>query len=83
MLIERPDDMSRDGRLAVCRDSEGDFHIRVIPPAERSDDYAPSVEFVAHCSRSPRTVAALEALIEAMRLDNEERPLPGQFTDTE
>lgn len=80
MLIERPEDMSSDGRLAVCRDSEGDFHIRVIPPVERSDDYAPSVEFVAHCSR---TVAALEALMEAMRLDNEERPLPGQFTDSE
>lgn len=81
MLIERPEDMSEDGRLSVFRDNEGDIHIRVIPPLDRSDDYAPSVEFVCHCQRSPRTVAALNALLEAMRLDNEERPLPGQLTD--
>lgn len=48
---------------------------------KRADDYAPSVEFVTHCQRSPRTVAALVALLGAMRLDNEERPLPGQLTD--
>lgn len=81
MLIERPEDMSPDGRLSLCRDSEGDVHIRVVPPLDRSDAYAPSIEFVAHCQRSPRTVAALIELMEAMRLDNEERPLPGQLTD--
>lgn len=81
MLIERPEDMSPDGRLSLCRDSEGDVHVRVIPPMDRAHDYAPSVEFVVHCQRSPRTVAALIALMEAMRLDNEERPLPGQLTD--
>lgn len=81
MLIERPDDMSQDGRLSVFRDSEGDVHIRIIPPQDRSNDYAPSIEFVSHCQRSPRTVKALSALLEAMRLDNEERPLPGQLTD--
>lgn len=83
MLIERPEDMSPDGRLSLFRDSEGDIHVRVIPPLERSEDYAPSVEFVAHCQRSPRTVAALASLLEAMRLDNEERPLPGQLSDCE
>lgn len=83
MLIERPEDMSPDGRLSVFRDSEGDVHVRVIPPMDRSHDYAPSVEFVVHCQRSPRTVAALIELMNAMRLDNEERPLPGQFTDDE
>lgn len=83
MNIERPDDMSPDGRLAVFRDSEGDIHVRVIPPMERADHFAPSIEFVSHCQRSPRTFAALEGLIEAMRLDNEERPLQGQLTDCE
>lgn len=83
MLIERPEDMSPDGRLSVCRDAEGDYHVRVIPPLDRSNDYAPSVEFVSHCMRSPRTVAALEQLMEAMRLDNEEFPLEGQLTITE
>lgn len=83
MLIERPEDMSPDGRLSVFRDSEGDFHVRVIPPQDRSEDYAPSVEFVSQCQRSPRTVAALAALLEAMRLDNEEHPLPGQLSDTD
>ncbi|MDH0959083.1 hypothetical protein EGJ86_19310 [Pseudomonas sp. o96-267] len=80
MLIERPEDMSPDGRLALFRDSDGDIHVRVIPPTERTDDYAPSIEFVTHCQRSPRTVEALQALMEAMRLDNEERPLPGMLT---
>jgi len=83
MLIERPEDMSPDGRLSVFRDSEGDIHIRVIPPLERKDDFAPSIEFVCHCQRSPRTVAALNDLLEAMRLDNEERPLRGALTQTD
>lgn len=83
MLIERPEDMSPDGRLSLFQDSEGDIHIKVIPPLERSGDYAPSIEFTAHCQRSPRTLAALAALMEAMRLDNEERPLVGQLTDCE
>lgn len=81
MMIERPEDMSPDGRLSLFRDSEGDIHVRVIPPTERADDFAPSIEFVTHCQRSPRTVAALIALMEAMRLDNEERPLSGQLSD--
>ncbi len=81
MLIERPEDMSPDGRLSLFRDSEGDIHVRVIPAMDRADELFPSVEFVAHCQRSPRTVAALAALLEAMRLDNEEHPLPGQLTD--
>lgn len=38
MLIERPEDMSPDGRLSLFRDSEGDIHIKVIPPLERSGD---------------------------------------------
>lgn len=80
MLVERREDMSPDGRLSLFRDSEGDIHIKVIPPMERADDYAPSIEFVCQCQRSPRTVAALVALLEAMRLDNEERPLPNSIT---
>lgn len=80
MLVERSEDMSPDGRLSLYRDVDGDVHVKVIPPMDRKDDYAPSVEFVTHCARSPRTVAALQALIEAMRLDNEESPLAGSFT---
>lgn len=83
MLVERPEDMSPDGKLSLFRDSEGDIHIKVIPSMEHSESFAPAVEFVAHCQRSPRTLAALEALMEAMRLDNEEYPLEGQLTDSE
>lgn len=75
MLVQRPEDMSPDGRLSLYKDVDGDIHIKVIPPTGRENDYAPSVEFVTHCQRSPRTVAALQALHEAMRLDNEELPL--------
>lgn len=81
LLIQRPEDMSHDGKLSVYRDNEGDIHVSVIPPAERSNELAPSVEFVSHCQRSPRTIAALDALLEAMRLDNEDNPLPGQLSD--
>lgn len=80
LLVERNEDMSPDGRLSLFMDSDGDVHVRVIPPTGREDDYAPSIEFVTHCQRSPRTVAALQALIEAVRLDNEERPLPDSLT---
>lgn len=31
MLVERPEDMSPDGKLSLFRDSEGDIHIKVIP----------------------------------------------------
>ncbi|RNF58317.1 hypothetical protein EFK68_02685 [Pseudomonas aeruginosa] len=77
-VIERPEDMSPDGRLSVCMDHEGDVLIRVIPPAEKADSYAPSVEFVSHCPRSRHTLAALRELMRAMARDNEENPLPGQ-----
>jgi hypothetical protein len=80
MLVDRRDDMSPDGRLSLYKDVDGDIHVKVIPPMERKDDYAPSVEFVTHCARSPRTIEALQALFEAMRLDNEEHPLEGSFT---
>ena len=81
LLVERNEDMSPDGRLSLFMDVDGDIHIKVIPPLERANDFAPSVEFVTHCQRSPRTVAALHALMEAMRLDNEERPLSHSVTD--
>lgn len=80
MLVDRRDDMSPDGRLSLFKDTDGDIHVKVIPPMERKDDYAPSIEFVTHCARSPRTIVALQALIEAMRLDNEEHPIEGSFT---
>ncbi|HBO5516262.1 TPA: hypothetical protein L4559_005191 [Pseudomonas aeruginosa] len=77
-VIVRPEDMSPDGRLSVCMDHEGDILISVIPPADKVDSYAPSVEFVSHCPRSRHTLAALRELMRAMAKDNVENPLPGQ-----
>ncbi|MDU4254505.1 hypothetical protein [Pseudomonas sp.] len=71
VLIERTEDMCNGGRLTLCRDSDGAMHLRVIPPAGRADEYAPSIAFTAKPASSPRTFAALEALLVAMRLDNE------------
>lgn len=79
-VLERPEDMSPDGRLSVCMDHEGDILIKVIPPAEKMDSYAPSVEFVCHCPRSRHTLTALRELMRAMARDNEENPLHGQKT---
>jgi hypothetical protein len=36
MLIERPEDMSPDGRLSLFRDSEGDIHVRVLASGVRA-----------------------------------------------
>ena len=81
MLIHRPEDMSKEGKLSVCRDNEGDILISVITSPDRMNELAPAIEFVSQCRRSPRTFAALNELIEAMRLDNLEKPLPGQLSD--
>uniref|UniRef100_A0A6M3L1S0 Uncharacterized protein n=1 Tax=viral metagenome TaxID=1070528 RepID=A0A6M3L1S0_9ZZZZ len=75
--IERFEDMSRRGRLAVHQQIDGDVIITVIPdPDERPRHQINSAEFctLTGGGQSPNTRKALQDLIEAMEKDNKENP---------
>lgn len=81
-LVERPEDMSPDGRLSLCMDTEGDILVKVVAPTEASGRTGHSAEFVCHCPRSRHTLKALRDLMRAMMRDNQEHPLQGQVTSS-
>lgn len=75
-IVERNEDMSRLGRLALLFQPDGDVIVAV-----RADPHATfrtSVEFCLPGSgggRSRHTLMALRELAEAMERDNAERPI--------
>lgn len=75
-VIERLEDMSIKGRLRLYLQEDGDI---IIAVHEQTSDglvgCGESVEFCTSGGKSPRTLAALRMLAEAMRQDNAERPL--------
>ena len=76
-IVERKEDMSSTGRLRILQQPDGDIIVAVIPAI---GDWMRqnSVEFCAICSgggRSPKTLAALRNLMDAIDQDNAERPL--------
>jgi hypothetical protein len=76
VIIERNEDMSPMGRLALVLQEDGDVIVAVRPdPEER---HQTSVEFCQPSSgggRSPATIRALRALAVAMKEDNAQRPI--------
>lgn len=77
-IVERNEDMSPRGKLVVLQQDDGD--IIVCSQGMDRDLVQPgsSVEFCAIGSgggRSPHTLRALYALMEAIERDNAERPL--------
>ena len=69
----RKEDMSRDGRLRICKDDDSDILITVI----ENDGTMACVEFCRPGlggGKSPRTVDALEKLAIAILEDNVEEP---------
>ena len=73
--IERNEDMSRDGKLRLIQQEDGDIIVSVI---NSEDKFMPSVEFCSiHCGggRSPHTIKALRNLMKAMKKDNEQTPI--------
>lgn len=78
--VTRAGDMSPDGRLRVWRQEDGDLIVEVVPEYdERSPSPSASVEFCTVGSgggRSSHTRKALFALIEAIKRDNAESPIP-------
>lgn len=64
-ISRRSEDMSNSGFLQVSQDPEGDYAVTVCDGRKTV-----SVEFVAHCSKSPAVYEALRALKAAIDADN-------------
>jgi len=76
--VTRAEDMSPDGRLRIWKQEDGDLIVEVVPESSKQEPSA-SVEFCTVGSgggRSPHTRKALVALMEAIKRDNAESPIP-------
>ncbi len=76
--VTRAEDMSPDGRLRVWMQQDGDLIVEVVPESSKQEPSA-SVEFCTVGSgggRSPHTRKALMELMEAIKRDNKESPIP-------
>lgn len=74
---ERYEDMSRDGKLTVYVEPDGDAIVTIYEPKdELYPDRIASAQFctLSGGGKSPRVRDALYKLAEAIRLDNEESP---------
>jgi hypothetical protein len=83
VMVERTGDMHPTRKLRVTQQSDGDVIVSITQdgwPIGDTDlgsekDRAASVEFCVSGGRSRRTHEALMALLVAIELDNEERPI--------
>lgn len=76
-IAERFEDMSRRGRLRVLQQDDGDMIVCVIEDMESGGCCAglsASVEFCTSGGKSPKTLAALRALMLAMAEENAADP---------
>lgn len=74
-IAERFEDMSPRGRLRLLQQSDGDILVCVISDPNGPDEgVSSSVEFCTSGGKSPKTLAALLALMDAMAEDNRDRP---------
>ena len=71
--VSRYEDMSRLGQLQIMQQEDGDMIVAIALDQTTSRGY-PSVEFCASGGQSPRTRAALRALMQAMQQDEAESP---------
>ena len=78
---ERFEDMSPRGRLQVLQQTDGDMIVCVIKDPNSQGccaGLAASVEFCTSGGKSPRTLAALRMLMQAMAEDNEDPRCAGR-----
>lgn len=72
---ERFEDMSPRGRLRVLQQDDGDIIVCVVEdPSSHNGGTIADVEFCTSGGKSPKTLAALQALMQAMAEDNADRP---------
>ena len=72
-IAERFEDMSPGGRLQVLQQDDGDIIVAVVEDMHSGGTcagLAASVEFCTSGGKSPKTLAALRALMQAMAEDN-------------
>jgi hypothetical protein len=77
-MVTRIEDMSARGRLRLIQQTDGDIIVSVQPEENGLVQSGAAVEFCvpgAGGGRSTHTLAALRALMDAMELDNCERPI--------
>jgi len=77
-IVTRNEDMSARGRLRLIQQTDGDVIVAIQPERDGLIQPGESVEFCVPGGgggRSPHTLAALHALMEAMERDNRERPI--------
>jgi hypothetical protein len=74
-IVERFEDMSPRGRLRLLKQDDGDILVCVLADPDGPDNGASvNVEFCTSGGKSYKTLAALNALIDAMAADNQDRP---------
>lgn len=76
-VVERTEDMSRRGRLRLIQQDDGDIIVAVQSEQDGLLQPGDSVEFCTGFGgggRSPKTHAALLALMEAIKQDNIDSP---------
>jgi len=76
-MAERFEDMSPHGKLQVLQQDDGDMIVTVIEDTESRGPCAglgASVEFCTSGGKSPKTLAALRALMLAIAEENTEKP---------
>jgi hypothetical protein len=74
-IVERNEDMSRHGRLRLIQEDDGDIIVSIVPDPTEGLSGMFSAQFCTIGSgggKSPKTLAALRALMQAMEDDNGE-----------
>lgn len=72
---ERFEDMSPRGRLQVLQQDDGDMLVAIVEDSEGEyGGIMVGVEFCTSGGKSPKTLAALRNLMQAMAEDNADRP---------
>lgn len=78
--VDRTEDMSARGRLRLFQQTDGDIIVSAQSERDGLIQVGDSVEFCVPGpggGRSPRTLAALRGLMDAMEADNRENPIKG------
>ena len=74
-VAERFEDMSQRGRLRVLQQDDGDIIVCAMTDPNCPNGFQMAdVEFCTSGGKSPKTLAALRALMQAMAEDNADRP---------
>lgn len=72
--VTRKEDMSPDGRLRILMEDDGDMIVTIVPSGDENPSQSVQFCTLQGGGNSLHTRKALVALMDAIRLDNAERP---------